>query len=159
MKTDPQAQHRWLKQLEGEWSYESEMACEPGGTPQKFAGIEIVRTLGDLWVLCEGRGEMPGGGEANTLMTLGYDPAKGRFVGSWIGSMMTHLWVYDGALDADNTVLTLESEGPSFTGDGMARYRDVIELKAPDHRVLSSHVLGDDGKWTCFMTVPYRRRP
>ena len=34
------------------------------------------------------------------IMTLGYDPQKKRFVGTLIGSMMTHLWVYDGALDA-----------------------------------------------------------
>ena len=61
---------------------------------------------------------MPGGGPATTLMTLGYDPEKKRFVGTWIGSMMTHLWIYDGALDAAGKVLTLDAEGPSFAGDG-----------------------------------------
>jgi hypothetical protein len=43
---------------------------------------------------------MPCAGPATTMMTLGYDPPKRRFVGTFNDSMMTHLWVYDGALDA-----------------------------------------------------------
>jgi hypothetical protein len=39
-----------------------------------------------VWVLAEGEGGMAGGIAATTLMTLGYDPAEGRFVGTWIGS-------------------------------------------------------------------------
>ena len=102
---------------------------------------------------------MPGGGAATTLMTLGYDPTTRRYVGTWVGSMMTHLWIYDGALNAAERVLTLESDGPSMAGDGkMARYRDAIEQKSDDHRVLTSSVLGDDGKWQQFMTMTYRRK-
>ncbi len=158
MKAQPQHEHEWLQQLAGEWTYESEAACEPGKPPETFSGSESVRTLGDLWVLCEGRGEMPGGGTAITLMTLGYDPGKGRFVGTWVGSMMTWLWVYDGSLDAAQKVLTLETEGPSFSEGKLATYRDVIELRSHEHRVLTSHVLGEDGTWRGFMTAHYRRK-
>jgi hypothetical protein len=56
-------------------------------------------------------------------------------------------------------VLTLNAEGPSMAGDGkMAKYKDVIEVKSDDHRVLTSHVLGDDGNWQHFMTANYRRK-
>jgi hypothetical protein len=158
MKVEPQDQHRWLHRLIGTWTYEGECPGEPGQSPARFEGTEIVRALGEAWVVAEGQGQMPGGGVAETLMTLGYDPASGRFVGTWIGSMMTHLWVYDGALDAAGRVLTLEAEGPSMAGDGtMATYRDVIEFKDDDHRVLTAHVLGDDGTWQQFMTSNYRR--
>ena len=101
---------------------------------------------------------MPGGGIGLTIMTLGYDTAKKRFVGTFIGSMMTNLWVYDGALDATGTKVVLDSEGPSFSGDGtMSKYQDTIEIKDANNRVLSSSVQGPDGKWQHFMTSHYRR--
>jgi hypothetical protein len=130
----------------------------PDKPAETFRGTETVRSLGGLWVVCEGRGEMPGGGTATTIMTLGYDPARKRYVGTFIGSMMTHLWVYDGALDAGGQVLTLDTEGPSFPDQGkLAKYQDVIEFVTDDHRTLSSQTPGPDGQWHRFMTAHYRR--
>lgn len=157
--TEPQSEHRWLLRLVGEWRYETEAAMEPGKPPEKSTGTESVRSIGGLWIVAEGQGEMPGGGAATTMMTLGYDPHKQRYVGTWLGSMMTHLWVYDGELDAGERVLTLDTEGPNMAAEGtMARYKDVIEFKSDDHRVLTSHMLGDDGEWHHFMTANYRRQ-
>jgi len=156
-KVEPQKEHQWLHKLVGHWVTEADMAGMPDA--QKHRGTETVRSLGGLWVLCEGAGEMPGGDKATMLMCLGYDPKKKRFVGTWMGSMMTHLWVYEGSLDATQKVLTLNSEGPSMSGDDkLAKYRDVIEFKSDNHRVLTSHMLGDDGQWTQFMTAHYRRK-
>jgi hypothetical protein len=157
-KVEPGKEHHWLKKLVGEWTSEAEMSMD-GPSAEKSRGSESVRTLGDLWVLCEGTGEMPGGGTAKMLMTLGFDPSKQRFVGTWVGSMMTHMWIYEGTLDATQRILTLESEGPSMTGDGsIGRYRDVIEFKSDDHRTLTSHAQGADGQWQHFMTAHYRRK-
>jgi len=159
MQATPQKEHQWLQRLVGGWTSEAEITMEPGKPNETCKGTESVRSLGGLWILAEGQGEMPGGGPATMLMTLGYDPQKQRFVGTWVGSMMTHLWVYDGALDAAERVLTLEAEGPHMAAEGkMAKYRDVIELESDDHRVLTSHMLGDDGKWNKFMTAHYRRK-
>jgi len=158
MQAGPQKEHQWLEKLVGEWTYETEASMGPDKPPEKFKGTESVRSVGGLWMICEGRGEMPGGGTATTIMTLGYDPAKKRYLGTFLGSMMTHLWVYDGELDLAGNKLTLDAEGPSFTEGGKtAKYRDAIEFKSDDHRVLTSHVLGDDGQWHGFMTAHYRR--
>jgi hypothetical protein len=73
--------------------------------------------------------------------------------------MMTYLWIYDGQLDASGNVLTLDAEGPTFTGDGkMAKYKDIITLVSDDHRTLTSKMLGDDGTWQQFMEAHYRRK-
>ena len=159
MHAEPREQHRWLQQMVGRWSFESEAQMGPGQPPMKSSGTEVVRTLGGLWVVADGEGTTPDGKPASWMMTLGFDPKKGRFRGTWVGSMMTLLWVYDGALDADGRVLTLEAEGPSFTDEGkLVTYRDIIRIEAPDHRVMTSHAQGDDGNWTDFMTAHYRRK-
>jgi uncharacterized protein DUF1579 len=156
MQASPEKQHRWLQKLVGEWTYETDASAP---TSEKASGTERVRQLGDLWVLAEGEGRMPGGIAATTLMTLGYDPAKGRFVGTWIGSMMTHLWVYDGELDPAGRVLTLNSEGPSMTGDGsLAKYQDIVEFMSDDHRVLTARAQATSGGWQQLMMIHYRRK-
>lgn len=158
-KVEPTEHHRWLHKLVGDWTYEHECAMGPDQPLQKFKGSESVRSLGGVWVVLEGRGEMPGGGVADTMMTLGYDPKKGRYVGTWVGSPMAFLWVYDGELDAAKKKLSLHSDGPDFNKEGkMAKYKDVIEFISDDHRTLTAHVLGEDGKWSEFMTAHYHRK-
>jgi hypothetical protein len=158
MKTDPQKEHRWLQKLVGEWTYEGEAMAEPGKPPERFKGTESMRAIGELWIQGESKGEMPGGGPATMILTLGYDPKKQRFVGTWVGSMMANLWVYEGELDAAERVLTLNSEGPSFAGDGsLQKYQDIITVESDDHRILKSRAPGPDGKWNEFMTSHYRR--
>lgn len=165
MNIEPQKEHQWLQQLVGEWTYEHECTPAPDQPPVKFTGMETVRSLGGIWVVGEGRGEMPGGGGlAIMIMTLGYDPLKKCYLGTWVGSMMTHMWIYNGQVDAAGKVLTLDCEGPAFSPEGKpiegktAKYQDIIEFVSADHRTLSSQTLGDDGKWNRFMTAHYRRK-
>lgn len=156
MNVEPNAEHQWLQQFVGEWTSEMECSMGPDKPPETYRGTDSVRSIGGLWVVCEGRGDMPGGGPAQMIMTLGYDPAKGRYVGSFIGSMMTHQWLYEGS--RDGSVLTLDTEGPSFADPkALAKYQDIIEIVGPDHRTLSSQFQGDDGQWHRFMTAHYRR--
>jgi hypothetical protein len=159
MKADVQKEHLWLQKLVGEWRFEGECLMGPDQPPVKNSGSQTVRTLGGLWMVGEGEGECPDGSTAKSIITLGYDPQKQRFVGTFIASMMTHLWPYEGTLDETGKVLTLDSEGPSFSGDGtMAKYQDIVELKNDDHWILRSRMLGGDGKWHEFMTAHYRRK-
>jgi hypothetical protein len=73
--------------------------------------------------------------------------------------MMTYLWVYAGSLDVEEKVLTLNTEGPNcMDGGKIAKYRDVIEVKSPDQRILTPHMLGDGGEWRPLMMVSYRRK-
>jgi hypothetical protein len=159
MHPEPQKEHRWLQQLVGEWTFEGECVMGPDQLPMKSTGTESVRSLGGLWTIGEGAGDMPGdGGMCRTIMTLGFDSRTGRFVGTFVVSEMTHLWLYDGSLDAAGKVLTLDTEGPSFTGPEMAKYQDIIEIIDADHRILRSQILGAGGKWTQFMSARYQRK-
>jgi hypothetical protein len=159
IQVQPTKEHEWLDKFVGEWTSEAEMTMEPDKPPEKFKGTESVRSINGLWIVAEGKGEMPGGGTATMITTLGYDPQKKRYVGSFLGSMMTNLWIYNGALDATGKILTLDTDGPNFAAGGkMAKFKDSIEFKSNDHRMTTSRVLGDDGSWHQIMTVHYRRK-
>ena len=166
MQTEPQKQHQWLDKFIGKWVSESEYSMEPNGEPSKSTGTEVVRfsfgeatpTIGGVWIVAEGESDMPDGCAGKTIMTLGFDPQLDRFLGTFIGSMMTHLWVYNGSLDPNQKVLTLDTVGPNFSQTAMAKYQDIIEFVSDDHRVMKSQILMDDGTWNHFMTAHYRRQ-
>ncbi|QBY51408.1 DUF1579 domain-containing protein [Cupriavidus oxalaticus] len=159
MKTEAQKEHRWLQRLAGEWMAEGEAVMGPDQPAQKWQIPESVTGIGELWVQGTAQGDMPGCGPATTVMTLGYDPARKHFVGTFIGSMMTHLWVYEGDLDAGGQQLTLRAEGPDCSGNGRTvQYRDVIAFKDDNERTLTSFMQGENGEWTEIMKATYRRK-
>lgn len=157
MQQEPQKEHRWLDKLVGEWTVETECVMGPDQPPIKMTGTESVRSLGGLWTIGEGQGETPGG-VMKSVMTLGFDPRTNHYVGTFVAGMMTHLWAYNGTLDAAGKVLTLDTEGPNFTDGSMAHYQDIIEFIDDNHRTLSSRAQGPDGKWVPFMKAHYRRK-
>ena len=159
MQAKPQKEHEWLQRLIGEWTMEGEADMGPGKPRAKSTGSERVRSIGGLWVVCEGESEMPEMGWGSMIMTLGFDPAKQRYVGTWIGSMMANLWLYNGSLDSSGKVLTLDSEGPNFSDPTKtAKYQDIIEIVDDNTRLLRSRTPMEDGKWHEFMRATYRRK-
>lgn len=131
----------------------------PDQPSSKSIGSEIVHSMGGLWTIGEGIGEGPDGTTHTSIMTLGFDPVKNCFVGTYVSSMMTHLWPYNGSLNQERTILTLDSEGPAFSKpDAMAKYQDRIEIVDDHHRILTSQIQGEDGQWTKFMTAHYFRK-
>ncbi len=154
---NPQKEHLWLHRLVGNWTFEGECNMGPDQPPMKNTGTETVRSLGGLWTIGEGQGD-PNDEGSKSMMTLGYDPVQQKFVGTFVAGCMTHLWPYIGSLDGTEKVLTLDSTGPSFAGDGtMTKYQDIIEFLDADNRLLSSRYLDKDGNWISFMKVHYRR--
>lgn len=153
----PQKEHEWLRQLDGEWESEAEMVMEPGKPPVRSKGTESVRSLGGFWSVAEMKGDCMGV-PVTGVMTLGYDPQVKKYVGTWVCSACDFLCKYQGTVDSSGKVLTLETEGPSPTTGKTVRMKDVIEIKDKDHKVLTSYLLGEDGKWVSFMTMNSRRK-
>ncbi len=144
--------HRWLEQLVGEWTFESETP-----NPGECKGTESFRKVGELWVVGESRMEVPDGEPVITVITIGFDPVRNRYCGTFIGSMMTKLWIYDGELDQSGRTLYLYTEGPAFDENGdfsateTAQYRDQITFLEEGHRTFSGSVKDKNGQWKPFM--------
>ena len=132
------------------------MVMGPGKPPVKSKGTESVRSLGGFWSVSEMKGECLGV-KVTGLMTVGYDPQKKKYVGTWVCSMSDWLCKYEGT--AAGKVLTLECEGPSPADPAKtSKMRDVIEIKDKDTKVLKSFLQTEDGKWVPFMTMTSRRK-
>lgn len=151
-------EHEWLHQLAGQWEADVEVFAEPGKPPLKLKSTESTRRIGGFWILSESEITPPGMPFARAL-TLGYDPQKKLYVGTWVDSNSTHIGKYEGSRDAAGTTLTLEGEMPSpFDPVKSVRVREVIELKSPDQKVVKTSLQGEDGNWFPLLTVNARRK-
>ncbi len=154
---EPDKAHEWLSRLVGRWNAEVEAYFEPGKPPVRSGGTERVRAIGGFWIVADYKGtfmDRPFTG----LLTLGYDSGTKKYIGSWVGSLDSHLWQYEGTLNASGTILTLETEGECPTRPGrLSKFRETIEFKGKDHRRFISSMLGDDGKWFTSMIIDYKR--
>ena len=154
----PAREHAWLEQFAGEWDTEAEITCQPDQPSMICKGTETARLLGGFWLIAQGRGELPGM-IFESVLTIGYDEARGKYVGSWVDSMTAHLWKYEGTVNAAGTILTLDTEGPCPQTPGeFSKFKEVTEFKSRDHRIFTSSIQGKDGTWSTMITVHYRRR-
>jgi Protein of unknown function (DUF1579) len=156
---EPTPEHLYLLQLVGDWEFESECVMGPDSPPSKSTGKQSIRALGSFWTLGEMETPGPDGKPMHSLITLGFDPARGKFVGSFVTSCMTYHWLYEGTLDSNHRVLTLDAEGPSFAGDGsVVKYHDIIEVMDKDTYLFSSEYQDAGGNWVRFMSGTHTRR-
>ena len=154
----PTKEHQWLQQFVGEWETSAEGKMGPDQPVMTCKGTARSRMLGGFWLVSENENEMVGM-KILAVQTIGYDPAKKKYIGTWVDSMLNHLWEYEGTVDESGKKLTLEAEGPNFLAAGKtAKYRDAYEFKSPDHIEYASSMLGEDGKWVQFMTGQLRRK-
>ncbi len=150
----PRAEHAFLNRLVGRWQVTAAEMSDGSDW------IEEVRSLNGIWFVAEGRGNMPDGTPAVTVLTLGHNSATGRYTGSWIGTMMENMWVYDGDVSEDGSTLSLYTRGPSFDDPSvMQDYREQLILTGDDTRIFTSSAKQPDGGWHTFMRADYRRVP
>jgi len=124
----------------------------------KCTGTMKTRMLGGFWIVNEMQSDIMGT-PMTGIQTIGHDPARKKYVGTWVDSMTNHMWQYEGTVDQQGKVLTLEAEGPNFMAAGkLTKFRDVYEFKSADQIVVTSSMLGEDGDWVVFMTGKMTRR-
>ncbi len=157
----PQAEHAWLQQFVGEWESQTESHFDPDRQPEMSKAIERIRPLGGFWIVNETDAEMMGA-PFHGIQTLGYDPKKKLFIGTWVDSLSSAVWTYEGTLNAERTALTLYSEGPCPTSpDKLTKIKDVLEITDPNHKLYTSYILDTHGEWTLCMEAHgvLRRNP
>jgi hypothetical protein len=70
MHTESQKQHQWLDRFIGKWISKTEYSMGSDQPPSTIKGTEVVRSLGRLWIIAEGVGEVPGASAGKTMWSL-----------------------------------------------------------------------------------------
>jgi hypothetical protein len=157
-ETKPTKEHELLRQFAGEWTAVAEAVPAPGQPAIRAEGTESSKMLGGYWYVSQGEASMMGT-PVTSQLTIGYDPAAKHYVGTFVCSADSTLWKYTGQFDESGKKLTLEAEGPSVIDPAKkAKYRETLELKAPDHKIFTSYIQGADGEWTKIVSVDYKRK-
>ncbi len=149
----PGPEHQMLAKDVGTWDATVEMFMAPGAPPAVSKGTETVAMMGGFWQLTEFKSEMMGQPFEGRGAT-GYDPAKKKYVGTWVDTMTPAYYTLEGSYDTATKSLTTIMEGPDPSG-AVAKTKAVTEWKDADTRVFTMY--GPDGT-TPGMRITYKRR-
>jgi hypothetical protein len=151
----PGAEHAVFQKDVGTWEAEVEVRPGPGAPPQRSRGVAVNRlACGGLWLVTEYKSEGTGF-EGHGL--YGWDPAKKKYVGTWVDNMRTTLALAEGTWDAGSRTMTYWHELKRPEGSVM-RWREVTQTRDADTQVFRSFIPLPDGTEFEMMTITYTRR-
>jgi hypothetical protein len=153
----PGPEHELLKQSLGNWNASVESWMAPGQPPAVSKGTETnVLTGGGLWLVTDFKSEFmsaPFTGHG----VMGYDPAKKKYVSTWVDSMTSSLVLGEATYDPAGKVFTGWMEGPNATGK-VEKMNTTTELKADGSRVFTIYGKDQSGKETPALRITYTRQ-
>jgi hypothetical protein len=153
----PTPHHEAMKAAVGTWDAVVKMQVGPGKPPMESKGVEVNRLLmGGLWMQSSFSSDM-GGVPFEGSGLFGYDPAKGRHVGTWVDSMVMSQAFPQGTCKDHCREVTMTFMGVGMDGKPCA-YKEVSTQVDADHRTMTMYVKGKDGKYALEMEIAYTRR-
>jgi hypothetical protein len=155
----PTKEHEAMHRDAGVWDADCTFWMTPGGEPVHSKGVETIRSLGKLWLVGDFEGEM-GGAKFTGHSQTGYDPAKKKYVGTWIDTMSPFMNTMEGDYDVAKHTLTMNmtgvdpGTGKTVTSTAVTHYVDedtkTFEIQGPDP--------SDETKTFKMMEIKYKRR-
>ncbi len=152
----PGPEHQKLANHAGVWEAAIEMIGQDGQPAMSKGVSKIEMGLGGFWLLDSFSAEMMGTKFEGRGVT-GFDPGKGKYVGTWIDSWSTSVMVLEGGYDKDGKVLTMTGTGTGMDGKPTV-HRLVTTEKDANTSVFEMFVPGPDGKEMKVMTITYTRK-
>lgn len=150
----PTAEHRLLKDHAGTWKVACKFYMEPGQPPMETNATEKIEMIGEFWTVSRYETSMMGAPFVGAA-TLGFEPHSGRFVSTWIDSMMPVLCHLSGKQKGDT--ITLEGEFFSCMTNSVLKHRTTEKHISKNERVFEMFCVMPDGKELKMMTNHYRR--
>jgi len=141
---------------EGVWDAAIEFPAEsPGAAPVRMQGVQTnTFVTGRGWIKNDFAVNAKYGGHG----TWGYDPRKGKYVGTWVDSNLDYIRIDEGSYDAATRTMTWTSQLRQPEPRPPVAYR-MIEQFRDDTRVLTMTAIGPkSGKEVPLGTITFTRR-
>lgn len=152
----PSNEHEFLHQFVGEWRTEGKTK-DASGKEVDALGLEYDRmVLGDFWLFFVYNSQMDGKPFVGHGM-IGYDPARKKYIGTWVDSMSPYMATYEGTVDPKTKALTLETSGTDPATEKACKGRMVYEFQDPEHRSLKSFKEDESGALKPMFELHYTK--
>ncbi len=122
--TKPTQEHSIVTQAAGVYEGTISMWMPGVDAPMESPCTETVTAIGELWTTTHFEMEYMGMAFIGSS-SLGYDPAKKKFVGTWIDSVTPSLTLSEGVWDAEKKAIVMDYETFDPEVGGMVAMRSV----------------------------------
>lgn len=150
----PGPEHAHLQKMVGKWKASNKMMMGEGAAPMVSEGTEEIMSIcNGMFISTAYKSGAPMPFEGHGIE--GFDTMKKRYVGTWVDSMGSGVYSYEGSMDAKG-VMTYTMVGPDpATGKSMTSTM-VCEMKDNNTRTMKMF-MGTDTKASPMMEITYTR--
>lgn len=151
------APHKLLAAMAGSWVTRTKSWMEPGKPPTEFSGTcEGKMLLGGRYLQHNFASDMMGT-PFNGIGVTGYDNHKQRYVSTWMDSMSTGIFYFEGPTGADGKSFTLHClyDDPVR---GPVKWRSVTKIVDDDTHLFEMYITDKSDKEQKMMEITYTRR-
>ena len=154
----PGAPHKLLASMAGNWSTKTKSWMDPSKPPMESTGSCEQKTLLDGRFLQQDcTGDMMGQPFTGIGVT-GYDNHTKKYVSTWMDSMGTGIYFFEGTASADGKTIT---QGSSYDDplQGHLKLRGVTKLVDDNTQIFEMYSTDKSGKEMKMMEITYTRKP
>jgi hypothetical protein len=153
----PGAPHKVLARMAGSWNTKTKGWMEPDKPPMESAGTcEQKMLLGGRFLQQEYTGEMMGSPFTGIGIT-GYDNHTKKYVSTWMDSMGTSIFFFEGTASADGKTITQEARYDDPL-KGPMKWRSVTRIVDDNTLVFEMYGADRRGKEEKMMEITYTRK-
>lgn len=153
----PGAPHKMLASMAGSWTTKIKSWCEPNKPPVESTGTcEQKMVLGGRFLQQEFSGEMMGS-PFTGIGVIGYDNHTKKYVSTWMDSMGTAIFFFEGTASADGKTITQETRYDDPIR-GPMKCRSVTKIVDDNTHVFEMYGTDKSGKEEKMMEITYTRK-
>jgi hypothetical protein len=153
----PGAPHKLLARMAGRWNVKGACSMEPGSPPIEHTGTSEQKVILDgRFLKQEFSGEMMGSPFTGIGYT-GYDNHSGKYVSTWLDSMGTGIYYFEGTAGADGKTIT-QTCSYDDPVRGPVKWRSVTTIVDDDTVKFEMYTTDQSGKEGKMGEMTYTRK-